>query len=1131
MQHFPHLLFPESASSSGSEQSAAAKLLAILAAEDGELRDTPVESVLGEAKVPELITVLHALDAYRRKEENLYRRVRALYFLYATCRFFLPAAVAEPVSGPIPANVQEHLLERRFAQAIDDLLSLLDSRSPQDGLVSALARAYSQLGLQYLADQVRKSVRSVRGNRWMFRCGHPDSYPLRIHPTLLEREEGSPFPVLCEETAVRMDLTHSGWSDIFFLGMDFPAGARVLNISIDLAVEGRDAEPTPPIAACLRVIDEPLLRLASVDLGATVDLTELSEVFDFACDHLGLLKAALIASGIVPIGMEASATRLGDLLNVLVGPGRGLELVSTVNNIPKGSRLAVSTNLLSALIAVCMRATGQTESLTGPLLESERRIVAARAILGEWLGGSGGGWQDSGGIWPGIKIICGTEAAPGDPEFGISKGRLLPTHRILGLDEISAETRCRLQESLVLVHGGMAQNVGPILEMVTEKYLLRCGKEWEARKESVRVFDQILDALRAGDIRRLGELTTHHFFGPLQTIIPWAGNLFTHRVIDRARAEFGDDFWGFWMLGGMSGGGMGFIFAPDKAPAARVRMLEILSQAKRELEHALPFAMDPVVYRFAINETGSRASLKTGREALMPPGYYPLMIPSLLRADPRSLPAARRTEIALYGALAAEVPRFRHTIEPLVRNLLPQDNQAGASIGASLDELLLQNGFDPELHERIRADLRAGRIGLAQNRLPLSTSIEDVRPEEIPNATRDTTDEDRVVGEAALRAGEVAVITLAAGVGSRWTEGAGVVKALHPFCRLAGRHRSFLELHLAKSRKTGVFFGITPAHVFTTSYLTHKAIEQFLKDNAFFDFDGPLFLSQGRSIGLRLIPTERDLRFAYEETRHQVLDERKQKMRENLHQALIAWAKAAGEGNDYRDNLPSQCMHPVGHWFEVPNMILNGTLRNLLVKRPVLRTLLLHNIDTVGAALDARLLGLHRRLGGALTFEVIPRRIEDQGGGLAKIDGRMRLVEGLALPRQEDEYLLTFYNTQTTWIEIDALLELFGLSREDLENEAKCAAAVRKVAARMPTYITLKDVKKRWGYGQEDIFPVAQFEKLWGDMTALSDLACRFVAVPRTRGQQLKAQDQLDGWLRDGSAAYVETLCDWGTQS
>ncbi len=82
----------------------------------------------------------------------------------------------------------------------------------------------------------------------------------------------------------------------------------------------------------------------------------------------------------------------------------------------------------------------------------------------------------------------------------------------------------------------------------------------------------------------------------------------------------------------------------------------------------------------------------------------------------------------------------------------------------------------------------------------------------------------------------------------------------------------------------------------------------------------------------------------------------------------------------------------------------------------------------------------------------------------------------------------------------------------------------------MPTYITLKDVKKRWGHGQEDVFPVTQFEKLWGDMTALPEIGCGFVVVPRRRGQQLKDQAQLDGWLRDGSAAYVESLCAWSSE-
>jgi hypothetical protein len=48
---------------------------------------------------------------------------------------------------------------------------------------------------------------------------------------------------------------------------------------------------------------------------------------------------------------------------------------------------------------------------------------------------------------------------------------------------------------------------------------------------------------------------------------------------------------------------------------------------------------------------------------------------------------------------------------------------------------------------------------------------------------------------------------------------------------------------------------------------------------------------------------------------------------------------------------------------------------------------------------------------------------------------------------------------------------------------------------------------------------------LWGDMTALPEVSCGFVVVPRLRGQQLKDQAQLDGWLRDGSAAFVESLC------
>jgi hypothetical protein len=175
------------------------------------------------------------------------------------------------------------------------------------------------------------------------------------------------------------------------------------------------------------------------------------------------------------------------------------------------------------------------------------------------------------------------------------------------------------------------------------------------------------------------------------------------------------------------------------------------------------------------------------------------------------------------------------------------------------------------------------------------------------------------------------------------------------------------------------------------------------------------------------------------------------------------------------------------------------------------------------------MLGRHIASGATLTFEVIQRRLEDRGGGLARVQGRPRLVEGLAMAREEDEFGLRYYNSMTTWIDLDRLLAAFGLGRaEILEGDsAVVTAAIRRMAARLPTYVTIKDVKKRWGHGQEDVFPVAQFEKLWSDLTALPEIDSRFVVVPRRRGQQLKDPAQLDGWLRDGSAAHVESIGDW----
>jgi hypothetical protein len=186
--------------------------------------------------------------------------------------------------------------------------------------------------------------------------------------------------------------------------------------------------------------------------------------------------------------------------------------------------------------------------------------------------------------------------------------------------------------------------------------------------------------LQQGDIASIGAATTRNFYEPLQTIVPWASNLYTETLIAEVRREFGDSFWGFWMLGGMSGGGMGFIFEPSRKKEAQDALQRIMSQARRRFESALPFAMEPVVYDFAINERGTCAELLDAESAPLPTGYYAMTVPNwcaLTRANCRRRAALNST---LLLQLAAPVPELaRHGANALRPFVAPATESAKAA--------------------------------------------------------------------------------------------------------------------------------------------------------------------------------------------------------------------------------------------------------------------------------------------------------------------------------------------------------------------------------------------------------------------------------------------------------------------
>ena len=100
-------------------------------------RDRPLQTVCAGLSAAELFQECAQLDRFRRHRESLYERVRALFFLYSIHRFHLPPKLAAGPVGRVPFRGFEHLLQRRFEEAIDHFLAVQRAQGPTDAICSA----------------------------------------------------------------------------------------------------------------------------------------------------------------------------------------------------------------------------------------------------------------------------------------------------------------------------------------------------------------------------------------------------------------------------------------------------------------------------------------------------------------------------------------------------------------------------------------------------------------------------------------------------------------------------------------------------------------------------------------------------------------------------------------------------------------------------------------------------------------------------------------------------------------------------------------------------------------------------------------------------------------------------------
>jgi len=157
-----------------------------------------------------------------------------------------------------------------------------------------------------------------------------------------------------------------------------------------------------------------------------------------------------------------------------------------------------------------------------------------------------------------------------------------------------------------------------------------------------------------------------------------------------------------------------------------------------------------------VNEHGSVAELSPGKNIVMPPNYYNQIVPSLLRKDPRTISPNQRNELEHFSSACRNNPALGDMLQQIFDRILPDSNNS-ATQQQSLEELLDQLGFDRIQHEQIKSDLRSGRIGLAQNRLPINTMILDAEKGDVFDSSDASSSRYASIGSDAIEAGMVAV--------------------------------------------------------------------------------------------------------------------------------------------------------------------------------------------------------------------------------------------------------------------------------------------------------------------------------------------------------------------------------------
>jgi galactokinase/mevalonate kinase-like predicted kinase len=279
--------------------------------------------------------------------------------------------------------------------------------------------------------------------------------------------------IVWARSPARLDMG-GGWTDTPPYSLEW--GGCVTNAAVDLNGQ-------PPIQAYVRVIDEPVIRIGSIDLGVRIEAREFDDLLDYrqATGSFALAKAALVLSGIAP--GSAGPARRRTLRKTLEAFGGGIEL-TTLAAIPRGSGLGTSSIMGAVIVAALDRVMGRRLSRR-ELFHSVLRLEQALT--------TGGGWQDQiGGAVDGVKMI-------------VTQPGMVPDAHIHYLPSDILDPQVNGGRT-PLYYTGLTRLAKNILHEVVARYLNRDREAIATLRDIGRLARDVMDTFICKDIERFGHL-------------------------------------------------------------------------------------------------------------------------------------------------------------------------------------------------------------------------------------------------------------------------------------------------------------------------------------------------------------------------------------------------------------------------------------------------------------------------------------------------------------------------------------------------------------------------------------------------------------------------------------------------